>query len=109
MKTKRLLSLLLVFVLLVSCIGAAGAATPEDDLWNSFAEPAADEKSRPLFFWNDQVSSMTPETLRELMIRSFEESGYSGFGILPNWLSAYMSDEYMALYRVALETAKALG
>ena len=105
---KKLISLLLVIVLVLGVLPVS-AAEPADELWAAFETPAADAKSRPLFFWNDQVANMTPETLRELMVRSFEESGYSGFGILPNWLSAYMSDEYMALYRVALETAKEYG
>jgi len=105
---KKLISLLLVIILVLGVLPVS-AAEPVDGLWEAFETPAADAKSRPLFFWNDQVANMTPETLRELMVRSFEESGYSGFGILPNWLSAYMSEEYMALYRVALETAKEYG
>ena len=105
------MSMLLILCLCVQLIAlpVSAADVAGDPMWEAFETPAADGKSRPLFFWNEEVATMTPEKIRELMTRSYEESGYSGFGILPNWLSAYMSDDYMAMYRVALETAKEYG
>lgn len=43
------------------------------------------------------------------MEHSARESGYAGFGILPEWLDGYLSEPYFDLYRHALETAKKLG
>ncbi|WP_394924311.1 Ig-like domain-containing protein [uncultured Robinsoniella sp.] len=83
-----------------------------DPLYETFQVPPFESKSRPLWFWNSptrSLSDITKEDIREIMVRSKEESGYQGFGILPNWLDNYMSDQYLELYGYALETAEELG
>lgn len=111
---KRVLSGVLSATLLLgmSSIGSAQTVSTASNLeqtWETFQNPPASSKSRPLWFWNDEVSNMTVEKVQEIMERSYQESGYYGFGILPQWLSGYMSEEYMTLYRAALEKAKELG
>lgn len=83
-----------------------------DPLYETFQVPPYESKSRPLWFWNSptrSLSDITKEDIREIMVHSKDESGYLGFGILPNWLDNYMSDQYLDLYGYALETAEELG
>lgn len=83
-----------------------------DPLYETFQVPPYESKSRPLWFWNSptrSLSDITKEDIREIMVHSKNESGYLGFGILPNWLDNYMSDQYLDLYGYALETAEELG
>lgn len=63
---------------------------------------------RPLWFWNCKP---TAEKIEELMQECARCDGYAGFGILPFDACElqYMSEEYLSLYRVALEKAKELG
>ena len=74
-----------------------------DLLYGKFQNPAKDLSAKPLFFWNIPLSEMTEEQMREIVRRSYEESGYSGFGILPYWMDGYLSDRYFELYEAALE------
>ncbi|MCI8497690.1 MAG: hypothetical protein HFE85_05530, partial [Clostridiales bacterium] len=113
-KWRRVFAGILSAVMLATALPAAGAqtvsdVTQADTAWETFQNPPDYLKSRPLWFWNDEVSDMTVEKVQEIMERSYRESGYYGFGILPQWLSGYMSEEYMTLYRAALEKAKELG
>ena len=100
---KKLISALLAVTMAatvaVSSVSAAEVTkTSTDALWSSFQNPSFETKSRPLWFWNDQLANM-----------SKEESGYAGVAILPNWMEGYMSDEYLELYEYALQTAEELG
>ncbi len=108
---KRIAIFLLTVVMILNTVGSAsyGMAENADTLWEQFQTPAAEYKSRPLWFWNDRLENMTKEQIREIMVNSQSKSGYFGFGILPNWINNYMSDEYLELYRYALEVAKELG
>jgi len=81
----------------------------EDLLYSCFKDPADDMSSKPLFFWNLPLDSMTEDELREIVRRSYEESGYSGFGILPFWLDGYLSDRYFELYEAALDEGSKYG
>lgn len=81
-------------------------------LFEKFHHPPFEYHARPLWFWNSEekkLSNITKEGIRDIMTRSKTQSGYCGFGILPEWLHGYLSEEYMDLYRCALETAKKLG
>ena len=108
---KKLLSLLLCGGLLLTTGGMHTMATTDklDTLWQTFETVPAEYKTRPLWFWNDSLEKTTKEDIREIMVNSGEKSGYFGFGILPNWIDNYLSEEYMELYGYALETAKELG
>ncbi|MDR0671053.1 MAG: discoidin domain-containing protein, partial [Oscillospiraceae bacterium] len=80
-------------------------------LYERFQTPPRESKSRPLWFWNSEgrrLSDITKEGIREIMVGSGEQSGYFGFGILPNWLDNYLSDSYLELYGYALEVAEEL-
>ncbi|MDR0380872.1 MAG: discoidin domain-containing protein, partial [Oscillospiraceae bacterium] len=116
---RLLLSVLLSLVLCLSSGGTWHAVAEDlpgdaatDALYERFQTPPRESKSRPLWFWNSEgrhLSDITKEGIREIMVGSNEQSGYFGFGILPNWLDNYMSDAYLELYGYALEVAKELG
>ena len=76
-------------------------------LRQDFAEPPAEWKSRPLWFWNGPVDK---QKTTEIMERSVA-SGYHGFGILPttDMGVAFMSPEFLDHYRHAVDTAARLG
>ena len=74
-----------------------------------FEDPADDMASKPLFFWNTTLDEMTEEGVREIVRRSFEESGYAGFGILPYWQEGYLSEQYLKLYEAALDEGAKYG
>lgn len=79
--------------------------------FEDFSIPPNQYKSRPLWFWNSSdhaLSAITKEGIRNIMFYSAVDSGYAGFGILPEWLDDYMSEAYLDLYACALETAKNL-
>ena len=80
-----------------------------DLLYPKFKTPAADMSAKPLFFWNVPLEEMTEEEMREIVRRSFEESGYSGFGILPYWMDGYLSERYFELYEAALDEGSKYG
>ncbi|MDR1042536.1 MAG: discoidin domain-containing protein, partial [Clostridiales Family XIII bacterium] len=105
----------LVIAMVVSLCGfsaptyADPAEGSGDSLYEKFEDPPYLSKSRPLWFWNSNLSGITKEKIREIMVES-KKSGYAGFGILPNVESSnYMSDTYLDLYEYALETAEELG
>lgn len=86
------------------------SVTPSGDLlYPKFKDPAKDMSAKPLFFWNVPLEEMTEEEMREIVRRSFEESGYSGFGILPYWMDGYLSDRYFELYEAALDEGSKYG
>lgn len=108
---KRLVTLFLTVVMIMNISGMVsyGESSGAEELWARFETPAAELKSRPLWFWNDSLENTTKEQIREIMEKSQAESGYFGFGILPNWINNYMSEEYLELYGYALEVADELG
>ncbi len=78
-------------------------------LRTDFASPPISMRPRPLWFWND--TTVRREGIREQMQMCLE-AGYGGLGILPfgsDFSPSYLSDEYFALYGVALECARELG
>ena len=105
----------LTFAILLTVITAGslswcGVATADVPSPAVFADPPVPYWPRPLWFWND--CQVTAETIREQMQKSRQLSKYGGFGILPfgkHFRPEYLSDEYFALYGVALEQAKELG
>lgn len=78
------------------------------DWLNGILEPDLQYAPRPLWFWNGKPSS---QGIREIMVRSKEDSGYGGFGIIGCDASEldYMEQEYLELYGAALDTAKEHG
>lgn len=80
-----------------------------DSLYEAFLNPDEHLKTNPLFFWNVPLDEMTPDTVREIVRRSYEESGFNGFGILPYWLDGYLSDQYFELYEAALDEGSKYG
>ncbi len=109
MKKWIVLFITVVMILNVGSMVPSVSAEDADALWAQFEAPAAELKSRPLWFWNDSLENMSKETIREIMVNSQSDSGYFGFAILPNWINNYMSKEYLELYRYALEVAQELG
>lgn len=87
----------------------ANSNTSFDNLYESFKNPDESMTSKPLFFWNTPLEEMTEEKVREIVRRSYEESGYSGFGILPFWQDGYMSERYFELYEAALDEGSKYG
>ena len=110
-KIARILSVLLAGCLSLQMVSIPAAAdtTVQDPLWQDFQNPPASSKTRPLWFWNNEIKDMTPEKIREIVRESYLQSGYNGFGILPNWLSEYLNDDYFALYEAALDEGSKYG
>ena len=107
------LALLLVAPITIAMGGVSSVNGEEvknnDDLYSRFQEPASDMSSKPLFFWNKSLDMMTEEKVREIVRRSYLESGYSGFGILPFWQKDYLSEKYFELYEAALDEGSKYG
>ena len=108
---KRIIAVFLSFLIIISAGGVSVVAEDNqmNELWQDFETVPAEAKTRPLWFWNDSLANTTKEDIREIMVNSGEKSGYFGFGILPNWIDNYLSDEYMELYGYALDVADELG
>lgn len=93
-------------------------------LKEKFQDPPKEQGSVPLWFWNQDVAHLSrlsqeefekmKEQTREIMKRSFQNSGYAGFGILPSgnrlrgFVGQYVFEEerFFQLYEIALQTAK---
>ena len=80
-----------------------------DRLWQEFETAPAENKTRPLWFWNTEIKDMNEEEVREMVRESYLQSGYNGFGILPNWLEDYLSEDYFNLYEAALDEGSKYG
>ena len=114
---KRKITVLLVLLLMVSIVSSSDTGisvkgveeVTTSSLWQNFVTPPDEYKSRPLWFWNDRLENITKEGIREMMVKSKEQSGYVGFVILPNWINNYMTPQYFELYEYALQTAEELG
>lgn len=95
--------------ILLACGAVLAAAVPAlaADLQTDFVDPPSKYQTRPLWFWNAPPSQA--ET-GQIMERS-RESGYAGFGILPTEKMGleFMSPEYLARYREAVDKAAELG
>ncbi len=91
-----------------SALGAEAGLAPCEFSRPAFQRPPVECSSRPLWFWNKP--NVTPDELREIVTRSFHESRYYGFGILP-WddRNVYLTDTFFDRYRVTVETAARLG
>ncbi len=93
--------LLTAFILLTT------ASYPQNRLSRDFANPPLSMKSRPLWFWNKPLSR--EQTLR--VMKASKEAGYYGLGILPSYgmTPEYMTPEFLAQYKMAIEIADSLG
>lgn len=92
---------------LLSAIFVSAAPPDAESLQRDFADPPAQWKSRPLWFWNGPLDQSTTSAIMEKSV----ESGYFGFGILPTKDTGvpFMSPEYLRHYRHAVDTAARLG
>lgn len=77
------------------------------DLAADFADPPAQWKSRPLWFWNGPLDDATTTQIME----GSAAMGYHGFGILPtkDMGVPFMSPAFLAHYKHAVDTAERLG
>jgi len=99
--TTRVLSLVFLFSLAFSC------ADPINQLKRNFINPPLSLKSRPLWFWNRPLSR--EQTLK--VMKASKEAGYYGLGIVPSYgmTPEFMTPEYLAQYKMAVEIADSLG
>ena len=107
---KRTLGIYLVFLgmvgLLVSC-----QKKVEGDTYASvvqlFADPPAEFRSAPLWVWNDRVTKEQVET----QLADFKAHGIGGVFIhpRPGLITPYLSEEWLDLWRHAVEVGKGLG
>jgi hypothetical protein len=86
---------------------AATGGTAGADMRADFADPPAQWKTRPLWFWNAPPDRRTTEAVLE----GCRASGYHGFGILPTekMKLKFMSPVYLDRYEEAVDKAAALG
>ncbi len=98
-----------LFALLGSVVAITLAALPlpANDLASDFADPPAQWKSRPLWFWNGPLDENRTTEIMEKSVAS----GYYGFGILPTKEMGveFMSPEFLRHYKHAVDTASRLG
>ena len=102
----RVFAVQLAFLLSITTILCAAQPTM-DSLKADFAQPPAQWKSRPLWFWN---APLDKSKTAEIMERSVA-SGYYGFGILPTKQMGvpFMSADFLSQYKHAVDTASRLG
>ena len=105
----------------VSVYGSNSAGTLDDvvaevladksaeQLYSDFFNPSIDKKPMPLWFWNAGIENITVEKIREIVKKSYEESSYGGFGILPALNGGYLSEQYFTLYEAALDEGRKYG
>lgn len=108
---KRMVAIFL-FIIFSTSIGGMPMnvwSENEDALYDSFKTPEDRKKPAPLWFWNRQVEDMTVEKVREIVRESYLQSGYGGIAILPEWQTAYLTEEYFELYEAALDEGKKYG
>jgi hypothetical protein len=91
----------------LSTMSAAADPLAVDRLEKDFADPPAQWKSRPLWFWNGPLDEGATTRIMEESVAS----GYHGFGILPTKEMgvAFMSPEFLRHYKHAVDTAARLG
>lgn len=109
--SKAMAALLAAAMLASSLLTATAAQRPSslEQMKTEFQQPPQEKKSIPLWFWNKNISEMDVDKILEIMERSAKESGYGGFGILPEWQNDYMSEDYFRFYGAVLEKAEELG
>ncbi len=97
----KIASLLVLLSLLLTGIEVQG------QLKEDFISPPLNLKSRPLWFWNAPLSR--EQTLK--VMKASKEAGYYGLGILPSYgmTPEFMTPEYLAQYKAAVEIADSLG
>ncbi|MDY3989039.1 MAG: glycosyl hydrolase [Massilioclostridium sp.] len=109
--SKAMAALLAAAMLTSSLMTATAAQQPSSlqQMKTEFQQPPQEKKSIPLWFWNKNISEMDVDKVLEIMEHSAKESGYGGFGILPEWQNDYMSEDYFRFYGAVLEKAEELG
>ena len=103
MKERVRISLILLLIIHTFCVFGQTFSKEQ------FKEPSIEYWPRPLWFWN---AAVTGEEIALQMQAYRDKCGYGGFGILPfheNFHPEYLSEDYFAVYKKALETAEELG
>ncbi len=87
--------------------GRSSSAETYESILRDFRNPPAADRSAPLWVWNDQ---MTREEIRT-ELAGFRDRGIGGVFIhpRPGLITPYLSDEWMSLWKYAVETGKSLG
>lgn len=72
-----------------------------------FANPSSEFRTAPFMVWNGKVT----EAEIDRMLKDFKEAGCGGAFIhpRPGMITEYMSDEWYALYRYAVDKGKEMG
>jgi len=100
----------MAFLVLVILVSACGRKIDEDSyaqVIGLFADPPASYRSAPLWVWNNRVT----EEQIESQLADFKAKGMGGVFIhpRPGLITPYLSEEWLALCRQAVETGKKLG
>jgi len=102
-----LLSIIAFLFFLTNCETTKPGDRTVVQMEQNFVNPPLKLKSRPLWFWNAPLSiAQTRKVLQES-----KEAGYYGLGILPSYgmTPEYMTPEFLAQYKAAVEIADSLG
>ncbi len=104
----------LILFVLASALGLTGLQdaarkTPETyaDVLKTFQDPPAEYRSAPLWVWNDRMT----KTEIEEQLADFKAHGIGGVFVhpRPGLIIPYLSDEWLAMFKHAVDTGKSLG
>jgi hypothetical protein len=97
-------------VLLIALAGCAPKPLSTDgyaEVLAAFREPPPEYRSAPLWVWNERVT----ETAIDEQLADFKAKGIGGVFVhpRPGLITPYLSEEWLRLFRRAVETGKTLG
>jgi hypothetical protein len=104
----------LILFVLASALGLTGLQdaarkTPETyaEVLKTFQDPPAEYRSAPLWVWNDRMT----KTEIEEQLADFKAHGIGGVFVhpRPGLITPYLSDEWLAMFKHAVDTGKSLG
>jgi len=98
---------LLAGVIAVGAMGCQGPGTTSAQVKRLFAEPPREYSSGPLWVWNDMLTEeQVIRSLRELHDQHIQQVWVHP---RPGLMTPYLSEEWFALWKAALEEGKRLG
>ncbi len=110
MKLSPLLKLFLLALISAGSVGCARGPLSRDaraEVLAAFQDPPAEFRSAPLWVWNDRVTDAAIDD----ELADFKAKGIGGVFVhpRPGLITPYLTEEWLGLFRHAVERGKALG